>query len=284
MKWTYLGDENKRYQVGLYHSPRKGYLLIHCNAKIVLIDFNVFNTSSYSFFIEDELCRIDLERNSQRFLYGFTIDQEIDTPRNRQRKRLYRKNLYTSLGVVLGALLLFGLFAIGFTAWQNYRSEMELSLGLVERGRFADAQLIANEEEAAVYYYFRVGQFRYGGKIPPERLHGLPLRSGDQYRVQYLPEKPERHRLRLDLPSQDQQRILRERVLKRHIQAHPYDLPRDILRCEVEAVYQHYGLDGWATLYHQEEAPSQNPEHNRLEYQRLVNSPEYQQKVAQECR
>ena len=53
--WTYVGDAGRNYRVGLMYGPRTGHLLIYIGSKIVQVDFKVFESKEYSFFIEDEL-------------------------------------------------------------------------------------------------------------------------------------------------------------------------------------------------------------------------------------
>ena len=63
---------------------------MYCNTRIVVIDFNVLTSKKYSFFIDEELCDIDVEEKEGKFSYGFTIDQITDTPRNRGRRKMNR--------------------------------------------------------------------------------------------------------------------------------------------------------------------------------------------------
>ena len=88
--WTYIGDNGYRHRVGLFHGDNTGHLMIYCNMRIVVIDFNVTSTKNYSFFIEDELCDIAIEEEDGKFKYGFKVDEITDTPRNRGRRKMIR--------------------------------------------------------------------------------------------------------------------------------------------------------------------------------------------------
>ena len=88
--WTYIGDNGYRHRVGLFHGDNTGHLMIYCNMRIVVIDFNVTSTKNYSFFIEDELCDIAVEEEKGKFKYGFKVDEITDTPRNRGRRKMIR--------------------------------------------------------------------------------------------------------------------------------------------------------------------------------------------------
>ena len=88
--WTYVDDDGYAHKVGLFHGDNSGHLMVYCNTRIVVIDFNVLTSKKYSFFIDEELCDIAVEEKEGKFSYGFTIDQITDTPRNRGRRKMNR--------------------------------------------------------------------------------------------------------------------------------------------------------------------------------------------------
>lgn len=107
--WTYIGDRNEKTQVGLYHSKESGNVMLYCGQKILLIDFYVFKSKKYSFFIGDELCEVNIEKKNNCFYYGMEINTKADTPRNRARKIIDRKDMVESLimmGIFFGAIAL----------------------------------------------------------------------------------------------------------------------------------------------------------------------------------
>ena len=109
-QWTYIGDYNKNYHIGVYHSSQSGNLVIHCNGKIIIIDFKVLASKTYSFFIGEELCELEIERSSDSFKYGMKINKDADTPRNRTRKSLERRDLTKSVlswAAVIAVVILF---------------------------------------------------------------------------------------------------------------------------------------------------------------------------------
>ena len=109
MTWTYIADDGARHKVGLFHGDNTGHLLIYCNASIMVIDFSVTTTRNYSFFINDELCDIEVEEKEGKFSYGFKVDQITDTPRNRVRRRLLMEEVRQALvvgAIVIGVILI----------------------------------------------------------------------------------------------------------------------------------------------------------------------------------
>lgn len=114
-KWTFLDDFGRQHNVGIYHSPASGNLMIYCNAKIVLIDFLVKSPKDYSFFIEEELCIIKIEQaKGENFSYDFKVNKKVDTPLNKLRESREKKYLYYSLAIIFVFLLLIGLIIYYF--------------------------------------------------------------------------------------------------------------------------------------------------------------------------
>lgn len=103
--WTYIDDDGSRHKVGLFHGDNTGHLLVYCNTRIVVIDFGVQTSKNYSFFINEELCDIAVEEKEGKFSYGFRIDQVTDTPRNRGRRKMIRSEVWQSLGIGAGFLV-----------------------------------------------------------------------------------------------------------------------------------------------------------------------------------
>ncbi len=107
--WTYLADNGKRHQVGLFHGHKTGHLFISINSNIMTIDFEVLKSKTYSFFIDEEVCEIKLKRKGDTFYYDFKINNKIDTPLNRVKKKMEKQNLMFSLlffGVLVGLSML----------------------------------------------------------------------------------------------------------------------------------------------------------------------------------
>ncbi len=93
MNWTHIADDGSRHQVGLFHGNKTGHVLVYCNARIVVIDFNVSSSKKYSFFINDQLFDLDIEEKEGKFAYGFKTDQVADTPYNKARRKADRKQM-----------------------------------------------------------------------------------------------------------------------------------------------------------------------------------------------
>ena len=91
--WVYLDPHGGQHRIGLYHGDKTGHLLIHCNMRVIQVDFSVKESKSYSFFIEDELCELSIHKEHGFYSYEFTTNRKVDTPLNRLRKAEDRRNL-----------------------------------------------------------------------------------------------------------------------------------------------------------------------------------------------
>jgi hypothetical protein len=109
MRWTYVDDSRRKHHVGLYHGDRSGHLLIHCNARIVVIDFHVRDTRKYTFYINDELFDVHVERKNGKFGYSFEIDEHTKTPRNIKRWRRDRADVIQTLLWAAGLFIIIAL-------------------------------------------------------------------------------------------------------------------------------------------------------------------------------
>ena len=103
--WFLYGDNGKQYRIGMLHGPKSGHLLVYYNNRILIIDFKILDSKTYSFVIDDELVELSISRQPKRFEYAFKINEDVETPKNIQRRLRKKKNK-------IGAII-FGVFGIG---------------------------------------------------------------------------------------------------------------------------------------------------------------------------
>ncbi len=124
-QWTFLDNKQQRHTLGIAHSAKSGHLVVHCDHRVVLIDFGVLEERTFSFFVEEELCKLKVKGSKEDgFTYDFNIDTEIDTETNRVRNKKKRSERFksgTRLAVLLGGVLA---IVLG-VAWWGHSSRME---------------------------------------------------------------------------------------------------------------------------------------------------------------
>ncbi len=288
--WVYVGDSGKHYKVGLFHGDRTGHLLIHCNSKIMLYDFNVREPKSYSFFLEEELCEIELEQRENRFYYSFNINKDVDTPRNRVRKAKEKRHWQQS-AIFFGAMVVCVALAVFlFLRYDQQQDEVKRAqlIGDGNRTELARIEQVEKEEQAINISY----SYRAGGRVqrntttlpltPNQTLeHGMPLEKGDEFLVVYNDQNPEIGRIDFNQPSQSQLDLYFRKAITKHAILHSELRPRQVA-CLAKAAYSIKGIGGLADFYFQEASIAENPDHNELSYKRLVRDLPFQD-LAKEC-
>lgn len=107
-QWAYTGNYGVSYQVGVAHGASSGHLVIYCNKNIIAIDFNVLQSKKYSFFIDDELVDLSIEKVGQDFAYDCQINTNVNTPLNQRRRQENQEDF---------RLLMSGLIVVLFIIW-----------------------------------------------------------------------------------------------------------------------------------------------------------------------
>ena len=289
LNWTYLDDMGNQHQVGVAHGEESGNLLIYVNAEIVKIDFKVFEPKSYTFFIEQELCAIHLDKNESGFLYSFKIDKKVDTPLNRMRKKTEKKHLFQSFAYlgVLAFIVFFTTF--GMTMW-NSQDKVNLKAHLVSKGQETTGRIYINPEGHSkfVSHNFIVQGRTYSSKKniknkkPIMSGNGMPLEEGDEFLVKYMPNNPNLHEIYFNKPTDTQVDIYKSRVIARLRDWHPeYDY--QYCTCLANTVLEIKGTKGLADLYFQKTPSVENAKHNTSSFQSLMNGPSIKAALEKNC-
>jgi hypothetical protein len=290
LSWTYLADNGKQHFVGLAHGAESGHLVVHCNSKVVLIDFKVFENASYSIFIDEQLCEISIEKQNEEFFYSFEIDNQADTPRNRARKKLEKQHLLQSIAF-LGALVLIVSTAIfGISRWTSYHDQKNMSAKLQRAGQQVSARILVSTEESVDYasYYFVVNgksystATTYSNKLTELLPNGMPLEKGDEFLVTYIPGNPSLNQIDFQQPTAFQINRYRDRVFDQLVKNNP-SVEQEKLRCLLDQAYKEKGVEGLAQLYFQKTTSSKNSRHNRRTFERLLKEPSLQKAITNNC-
>jgi len=105
LTWTVLDDVGGKFHVGIYHGEFSGHLMVYCDWKIIIVDFNVLETKSYSFYLGQEFCHLDVLKTEKGFKYALQKDNKAKTPLNIARKQADRRDSIKSI-LVIGCIFL----------------------------------------------------------------------------------------------------------------------------------------------------------------------------------
>ncbi len=284
LNWTYPSDSGKNYNIGLLHWPRLGHLLVYCNAKIVLIDYKVLKTTSYSLFVEDELFDLEIERKGDQFFYSLEINEAADTPRNRFRKKQERQHWRKTLLLFAGLALAVSMLLIGMKCWNRNLNPERADQILTEKGIETVARIQVDNQKYG-YFFIASGKttdIELDLKFPHLLENGMPLSEGDEFIVRFVPGKPRIQQIDFSRPTENQLRSYFARAEAKYAQLHP-DISQQLLSCLTQAAFELEGVGGLADFVFQETSPEENPTHNRQSFQRLVRGVPFQKLRQEKC-
>lgn len=263
--------------VEIKHFLESGNLAIFCDKQIIITDFEVYGDAEYSFFIEQELCRIVIKKtNTGNLSYEFEIVEDIDTPLNRFRKKRSRKYLIQSIFAILGvALLLVGLVASGYWMNQYYINKDLRENGIVKAVNVKVKPHIHESKFYNAYYVIKYRNRQHAEhlglgvdkNINPISPNGLPLENDDEFFLTFSSKNIRHSRIDFNAPTEKQVNRYRSRLLQR--------LATDSLsarynNCLLDVVYTKKGLSGWANLYYQNISRKENKTHNSDTYRKMM--------------
>ncbi len=89
--WSITGQQGKTYNLGLFHGETTHHVVLHCNNAIMVIDFGVKESKTYSIFLDQELCEVTIDHTGgDNYAYDCKINHDVETPLN-QKRREYRE-------------------------------------------------------------------------------------------------------------------------------------------------------------------------------------------------
>ena len=280
LHWTVPGFGGKTYLVGLYHGEESGHLMVHCNNKVMLVDFGVKTSKDYSFFLDEELFEVKIvQEDNGTYSYSMVHNEEIDSPHNRRREQDKKSDRWR---IIAGLVLVF-VMAIVF-ALMYFRAPAQqavLLTGLAE-GRGVATQVSIFQKRGRWYANYRVDNEveevvlpQLGDRSPL----GFPLAVGDQFSARYAPTDTDLvfidwHNL---VPAQLERYF--QLTMAVHAELHPEISSRQVL-CQLQLALALEGAAGLAKFYHQ--ARERESDYNKDAYLRLVRGEEFKQRV-KEC-
>lgn len=290
--WTYLADNGTRHHVGLMHGPQSGHLLVYCNSKIILIDFKILENKTYSFFIEEELCELSIERKDDQFYYGFEPNIDADTPLNRSRKKRNRKDLYQSLAFI-GALMIAVMIGTATMYYLNRDiSQPTMVHQLSSMGKETHARILMEPDGKGkkIQYFFVVDGKPYTVETPfndnesPVLLEtGMPLEVGDEFIVRYLPGNPLLHDISFDRPSRGTLEAYKERAIATYREQYP-EASKQTSNCLAEVAYKQKGIQGYAMMYFSQLSSAENKLFNEEAFESMRNDQHFLLAFNQQCK
>jgi hypothetical protein len=110
--WNITGHRGNHFTLNLFHGDTTQHVILHCNSRIVQIDFEVRESRTYTLFLDQELCEVSIDHTGgDHYDYSCRINHEAETPLNKYRKDIrHRQTQMERTRIVLGGLVLLALF------------------------------------------------------------------------------------------------------------------------------------------------------------------------------
>jgi len=269
--WQYV-ETQQAQTITLYHGDTTGHVLITLNNKILIIDFKVRETKSYSFFIDEELCEVHIKRNEDSFNYTFEIDKTIQTPLNERRKKREKKHLWQTAGFFGLLILIIGLLGIGLQ-WNKKRNSTIASFG-------EEATAVLSLSNEKHHYTYEIDGLFYENELEefPNVVHHFPLETNDEFIIKYNKHMPEKHQFSFDTPSKKQIERYTKRAVDKQLKLSP-KTSAEHAACLVKIGFELEGISALADFYFQDKPKSKNIKHNEDSYKRLIRGVEFKQKT-----
>lgn len=287
--WLYLGDNGRRYNVGVFHGDRTGHLMVMCNARIVLIDFSVRQAKDYSFFIDDELFELSVEGKPGGYAYNCSINEEADTPRNRVRKRQKRLDFRKMVALItVFAIALIGVLGFAMVNQQGEPPPLDKEILLNQQGQETVAkvffEMLSDQNITVKYSFVADGRVRnYEKKLAIRKANGFPLVDGDEFQLRYVLKRPDIHQLDFNRPTDEQIALYFDRTVDQHAALNRRLTDRQA-ECQVEVAYKLGGLEALALIFNQNTPRENNPDYNELNYKKFIRDIPFQEAVEKRCR
>jgi len=259
--------------------------MVYLNSKVILIDFQVLETKTYSFFIEEELCEIEVERKDDRFAYGFKINQDVDTPLNRQRKEREKADMRKGYWIA-GAFFTIILIGSLIFAYAYRQKKKRIAEALTMASRPVAVQVVEQRQDSVDLRFqleFQGLKRDYLRSVPVDAITTpFPLEAGDEFNLRFSLYKPSVNQLDFESITYTQLGRYRDRTMAVHQKHHP-ELNQDQVACEVDIAFQLYGIEGLAHFYFQDQTEAASPGFNSKTFQKLIRDLPYLEK-AEACR
>lgn len=252
-----------------------GHFIILVNSKLLLADKKVFEQDSYPFFIDDELCVIDIAIIDGKYKYSFRFDTTAKTELNQIRSKKQRKNLLLSLSTfgtlfAVVATIIIVIFVVqDIRKWESVRDYGVVSV--------ADVEILEFKDRHHIFYHYRDSLYHVSGTLDsykepnPVLDNGFPIQDDDAFLVTYSKKIKTNNKLHLNHPTNRTVDRYRKLAQATYLENHT-DLSTDYCNCVLDIAYQMKKWEGYALVYNQQKSKKANKRFNQQTYQQWVTS------------
>jgi hypothetical protein len=271
------------------HGDGSGNLMIYYNDKIMVIDFKVFESKSYKFFIDEKLCEIFIIKHPKNkgYQYEFKFDNKTKTAYNEKRKAAIKKSNIKGVAVVIGVPFMIALGIWSYSFFRKAYLEYQFNHNFTNKWATIRVYTEGRPNYFKTFYFFDNGgrdavrSSTSFSSIPPTLPNGLPLNDGDIFSVKFTKKHDFYHKIDYNQPDVNTALKIMKRVVPFHIQYNQGRMQQELL-CEIQAAFDIEGMDGLAKIIQQNKSDTENPNYNRNSYLKMKRDSPFQQ-AAEKC-
>ncbi len=276
--WKYQDQKGKNHFIGLMHGVDSGNLIVHCNSKVIVIDFQILFDKTYSFMLNEDLCTISIKKEEDN-TYKYHLEVENPNkvkavngkPKEKPKASFLRSNFFYGIFTLVffaGIILLTSYitknsYEVNHTSIYLNQSDSNYIRYTTQTkdGKFLNVISLENKKE-----YLNTPIF--------------PLENGDEF---YL-DLSDKNQPKLDFnrPTRQQINSYKIRAIKVHAKNNPA-IHESNVECFINNIYEYGGLKALAHVYHQNTPPSESSSYDAVSYQHFVADQNFKAKVTSLC-
>ena len=277
--WIFYG-RLKRHLVQVYHFVQTGRVMIRLNTEGLLEEMLVppNSSQSFSFFIDDELCELKVVYDAKKNTFDYIFeDHRYSTSR---LGRWYKQQDWLDKGKVVGIILLALaiISPIAYAILHKEHTQNQLLTGMTTTAQILNLQQTDAKHGALANYHYIFNQQSFNQTTQVwynkqskqyESPNGLPIKQGSSFEVLVEPDNPKNNRLLFDHPTDTelvQMKIATRNVCVANSPNKPTDQALMYCDCQIRFLYELYGIESLAYLYHQQTSSVDNPHYNLVTY------------------
>lgn len=70
-RWTFYDPQSGPQTMGLYHGDKSGHVVVYHNSNVIIVDFQILESKTYSIQFNDCLITLGIEKEGHTYDYSF---------------------------------------------------------------------------------------------------------------------------------------------------------------------------------------------------------------------
>lgn len=277
--WVFYG-RLKRHLVQVFHFVQSGRVMIRLNTEALLEELLVppASSQSFSFFIDDELCELKVVYDAKKNAFDYIFESHrYSTSRI---GRWYKQQDWLDVAKIAAGIVfaLAIILPIMYYILHKERTQNQLLTGMTATAQILNLERTDAKHGALARYNYSFGEQSFNQTAAVwynniskqyETPNGLPIKQGSSFAVLVEPDEPTNNRLLFDQPTE--QELVTIKIATRELCVKNSGNPNTAeammyCDCQIRFLYEQYGTESLAQLYHQQISSVQNPHYNTTSY------------------